>query len=142
MIRLTTEQEAQIRRQGEAEYPLECCGVLLGVIEAGVTLVQEVRPLRNANQANPERRFSVEPDAMRDLLTEERRTGRFILGFYHSHPDCAALPSETDQENAWEGWLTLILSVQNGRAAELTAWNFDAEQGFARAETEGLRTEG
>ena len=137
MIRLTAGQEAQIREQGEAEYPLECCGVLLGDREAGVDIVQEARPLRNANHQNPERRFAVEPDAMRDLLAEERRTRRLILGFYHSHPDCAALPSETDRETAWEGWLTLIVSVRNGLAAELTAWNFDSEQGFSRAEVEG-----
>ena len=124
-MRLTTEQEAEIRRHGERDYPRECCGVLLGVFENGVAVTREVRPLPNAQTENPEREFSIAPDALRELLAEERRTERKILGFYHSHPDCAALPSETDRQAAWEGWAYLILSVVNGRSAELTGWTFD-----------------
>lgn len=117
-----------MRRHGERDYPQECCGVLLGARGNGVLLIHEVRPLINTNCENQRRAFSVAPDAMRDLLNEERRTGQSLLGFYHSHPDCAAHPSETDRENAWESWIMVIVSVRNGRAAELTAWNFDDAQ--------------
>ena len=128
MIQWNAEHEAEMRRHGERDYPLECCGVLLGVRKNGAAVVSEVRPLVNANRENRERAFSLSPDVMRDLLNEERRTEKAILGFYHSHPDCAALPSETDRDNAWDAWATVIISVVNGRAADLTAWNFDETQ--------------
>ena len=125
MIEWSAEQEAEMRRHGEREYPLECCGVLLGEKRDGVSTVHEVRPLINENRENPRRAFAVASNVMRELLREERRTGQAILGFYHSHPDCPAIPSETDLENAWEGWATVILSVINGQADKLTAWNYD-----------------
>ena len=136
-MRWASGQEAILRRHGEREFPQECCGVLLGDREGGESIVREVRPLINAARENREREFSVAPDAIRDLLDEERRTGREILGFYHSHPNHPARPSATDRDNAWEGWATVILSVRQGLATELTVWNYDEAEGVFHPETPG-----
>ncbi len=135
MMRLTAEQAAAIRRQGEQGYPLEQCGVLLGDREEGVSIVREARPLPNAESDRPETAFSIAPDTLRDLMREERQTGRQILGFYHSHPDAPACPSETDRLAAWEGWATVIVSVRGGSAAEMTAWHYDEAQAVFYPET-------
>ena len=45
------------------------------------------------------------------------------MGFWHSHPDHAARPSATDREHAWEGLLTVVVSVLEGEPCEITAWS-------------------
>ena len=141
MIRLSEAHEQSIRAHGASEFPRECCGVLLGDLDAGVKRVTEVRGLPNtfvpseefeqsvAGSATPvaeavgqERRFMVSPDAMLSLMREERQTGRKVLGFYHSHPNHPALPSEYDRVWAMPWYSYMIVSVQDGSPAELTCW--------------------
>jgi proteasome lid subunit RPN8/RPN11 len=51
-----------------------------------------------------------------------------LLGFWHSHPDHPARPSETDLSCAWVGLLTVIVSVQKGRAGDIGAWEIHAPE--------------
>jgi proteasome lid subunit RPN8/RPN11 len=120
----TVEQGAAIARHGERGYPNEICGFLLGTRAAGAATVREVVPVENHWEALDERRrrFMIAPE---DFLREERRAREAaweILGFYHSHPDHPARPSETDREAAWPGYSYVIQSVRDGSAAEVTSW--------------------
>ncbi len=46
-----------------------------------------------------------------------------VLGVYHSHPNEAARPSDYDREHAaWTAWSYVIVSVREGRTAEMRAW--------------------
>ena len=45
-----------------------------------------------------------------------------MIGYFHSHPDHAASPSETDREQAWPRYSYLITSVQEGKATETRCW--------------------
>lgn len=139
MIRLSSEQVTAIRRHGAGEYPLECCGVLLGDVVNGAKVVREVRRLENTFEPSAdfersvaggeaeasvgqERRFMISPEVMFALMQEERRTKRKVLGFYHSHPDHPARPSEYDRAWAMPWYSYLIISVEHGEPAELTSW--------------------
>ncbi|HEU5329587.1 MAG TPA: M67 family metallopeptidase [Thermomicrobiales bacterium] len=120
----TAEQGAMIARHGERGYPNEICGFLLGTRTDGTATVREVVPVENHWEALDERRrrFMIAPE---DFLREERRAreaGWEILGFYHSHPDHPARPSETDREAAWPGYSYVIQSVRDSSAAEVTSW--------------------
>jgi proteasome lid subunit RPN8/RPN11 len=148
-IRLSREQIAAIRQHGVREFPRECCGVLLGDVEDGVKVVREVRPLENtfapdaefealayeeerkAPKQTPEvareRRYLIAPEQMFALMREERQTGRKVLGFYHSHPNHPARPSIYDFKASFPWYSYLIISVQSGVSAELTAWQQDDE---------------
>ncbi len=112
----------KIRAHGQADYPHECCGVLLGKEVNGRKHVSEARPLPNARADSPRNRFLITPE---DWLASEkyaREKGLEILGFYHSHPDHPARPSEYDREHAWP-WLSyVILSVEQGRPGDLASW--------------------
>lgn len=99
----------------------------MGRIQGADKIVQEARPLKNAQEDERQRRFLIAPETMRDLMAEERSGGRTLLGFYHSHPDHPAAPSETDRLWAWEWWTYLIVSVREGVSAEMTAWRLDEE---------------
>jgi proteasome lid subunit RPN8/RPN11 len=120
----TDEQRGAVARHGERGYPDEVCGFLLGTQGDGDKVVREVRPVENVWEETEQRRrrFLIEP---RDFLRAERdarAAGWEILGFYHSHPDHPARPSETDREAAWPGYSYVIQSVRERQAAEVQSW--------------------
>ena len=79
------------RRRGF--YPDECCGALLGPKPGTVT---EAYPLDNTFPDGQRRRFLVGPDEYRRAEARAAETGLSLLGFYHSHPDHPAEPSQFD----------------------------------------------
>jgi proteasome lid subunit RPN8/RPN11 len=107
-----------IRDHGRDTYPHECCGAMLG--RDGV--VVEAFPLPNTTEEGPRRRFLVRPQDYRaaERLAAER--GLDLLGFYHSHPDHPARPSQYDLDHAWPVFSYVIVSVRDGVAHELTSW--------------------
>lgn len=68
-------------------------------------------------------RFTVSPQDYLTMENEADARGLRLLGFWHSHPDHPARPSETDRRFAWEGLLTLVIAVENGAPVALTAWD-------------------
>ena len=45
-----------------------------------------------------------------------------LLGFYHSHPDHPARPSQYDLDHAWPTFAYIIVAVAAGRAGDMTVW--------------------
>ncbi|TPW17453.1 MAG: Mov34/MPN/PAD-1 [bacterium] len=127
-----------IRRHGEDGYPDECCGLLLGRVEAPggarVKAVTSVQRLENERDDSRHNRFLITPEAFLAADRAARRQGIDILGFYHSHPNAPAVPSEFDREHAWPFYSYVIVSVVDGNARELHSWvlaedrtHYDAE---------------
>ena len=48
--------------------------------------------------------------------------GLDVLGYYHSHPDHPARPSQYDLDHAWPTFAYVIVAVAAGAAADMTAW--------------------
>jgi len=107
-----------IRRHGEETYPHECCGALVGV---GGRVTAAV-PLPNTTEEGPRRRFLVRPSDYRLAEREASALGGELLGFYHSHPDHPARPSQFDLDHAWPNFAYAIVSVQSAEAREMTVW--------------------
>jgi proteasome lid subunit RPN8/RPN11 len=106
-LTLTSGVDAAIRAHGEQTYPHECCGALVGRDGA----VTEIVALPNTTDEGPRRRFMVRPS---DYQLAERRAGelgRDLLGFYHSHPDHPARPSQYDLDHAWPTFAYIIVAV-------------------------------
>lgn len=130
MIRLTNDTEHQIRREGERCYPNECCGVLLGAVDAqGAATVDGILPIDNAREADEQyHRFVITAD---DYLRAERTAqarGVEVLGFYHSHPDHPAIPSEFDREHALPFYAYVIVAVARGESGDLTSWRLTPDR--------------
>ena len=109
---------AAIRRHGEETYPHECCGALVGADD----LVTAAVPLPNTTEEGPRRRFLVRAA---DYQLAERRAGELggsLLGFYHSHPDHPARPSQFDLDHAWPNFAYVIVSVASGVSRDMTVW--------------------
>jgi proteasome lid subunit RPN8/RPN11 len=137
---IADEQLAEIREHGEATYPEECGGLLLGVIEGGRRVIRDVRRLRNIREDSRHNRVALDPLDYARAEREASERGLGVWGYYHSHPDHPAEPSRYDLEHApFTEWSYLIVAVRGGRAAEIRAWTlsedrtqFDEEQ-IARA---------
>ncbi|MBY0497212.1 MAG: M67 family metallopeptidase [Cyanobacteria bacterium] len=130
-IRLMPEVDAAIRAHGRETFPHECCGAMLG--RDGV--VSEAFKLPNTTGEGPRRRFLVRPDDYRVAEKRAGEAGLDLLGFYHSHPDHPARPSQYDLDHAWPFFSYVIVSVMAGEDKLLTSWRlkddrsaFDEEQ--------------
>ena len=114
-----------------AGYPFEACGALLGRGRD----VRRVAPLENRETEKPRVRYQIDPLDQLRLDREARTEGLVIVGYFHSHPDHPARPSETDKRIAAEGLsdgvFHIVVGVEGGERATPTAWVFrDATGSF------------
>jgi proteasome lid subunit RPN8/RPN11 len=126
-LRLPGALADEIRRHGEAAYPAECCGAMVGRIEGAAKEVLRLSPAVNRRIDDPHR-YLIAPDDLRQLEREVREAGQEIVGYYHSHPDHPARPSAFDAEHAWPWYSYLIVRIDRGRGAEMASWVLDNER--------------
>jgi len=114
----------------EEAYPNECCGFFYGEEEAEKRNIEEARKVANSKEGDQRRRFEVSPlDYMQAEMYAEK-SGKTLLGVYHSHPDHPARPSEHDLRQAIPFFSYIIISVQKGKAADITSWQLDENKEF------------
>ena len=123
-IALTSDVDAAIRAHGRQTFPHECCGAMLG--KDGV--VREAYALPNTTEEGPRRRFLVRPDDYRVAEKRAREAELDLLGFYHSHPDHPAKPSQYDLDHAWPSFSYVIVSVMGGEDKQLTSWQLKGDR--------------
>ncbi|HZV59613.1 MAG TPA: M67 family metallopeptidase [Candidatus Eremiobacteraceae bacterium] len=142
-LEISAELAEEIREHGARNYPHECCGALLGRESAANNSWELVRqilglsPLVNRREDSPRNRFSVTAEDVREAEKAARLQGLEILGWYHSHPDQPARPSEYDREHAWPWYSYVIVSVNAGEPAELTSWRLNDDR--AQFSPEGIK---
>ena len=78
--------------------------------------------LPNTTEEGPRRRFLVRPSDYREAERRATELGAELLGFYHSHPDHPARPSQYDLDHAWPTFAYVIVSVASGAARDITVW--------------------
>jgi proteasome lid subunit RPN8/RPN11 len=117
-LALAPSVDAAIRRHGAEAYPHECCGALIG--RDGV--VTHAFALPNTTDEGPRRRFLVRAADYREADRHASALGAELLGFYHSHPDHPAQPSQYDLDHAWPVFSYVIVSVRDGEPGEMTSW--------------------
>lgn len=129
MITLSEENIKQIEAHGEKTYPNECGGMLIGRFENGKKTVVELLPMENAMAENEQHnRVLILP---KDVLRAERfaREKRLdVVGYYHSHPDHPAIPSQFDLDHALPVWTYIIVSVEKGKAVDLRSWEMENDR--------------
>ncbi len=103
-------------------YPEECAGALIGTANGREKVVSEVWSAENTHEDERSRRFLIEPMKIMEFEKRARERGMDVLGFYHSHPDHPAEPSEYDREHAWPGWSYVIASVDKDEVNAVRSW--------------------
>ena len=119
----------QIHKNGEAAYPEEGAGLLLGDVQDERRLARLILPLVNAREASARHnRYLITPQ---DMLHAEQQAAQLsldILGVFHSHPDHPNRPSEFDREWAIPWYSYMITSVNAGQAVESRSWRLNEDR--------------
>ena len=131
----------KIRAHGAETYPHECCGALLGRDSTSVcendrgkdalTPAREILqlfPLVNRRDDSPHNRFAVTAEDVRAAEKAAGEQGLEVVGWYHSHPDHPARPSEYDREHAWPWYSYIIVSVQKGARQDMSSWRLNDDR--------------
>jgi proteasome lid subunit RPN8/RPN11 len=146
-LKISAEIAQQIRQHGAQTYPHECCGALLGRDDAdgdvGVQFpmreIVALFPLTNRREDSPHNRFSVTAEDVRDAEKAAREKKLDVVGWYHSHPDHPARPSQYDREHAWPWYSYVIVSVANGKPVEMTSWRLSDDRSEYACEEIAIR---
>lgn len=134
MLTLSPSAQAALRRHGEETYPEECCGILLGVFKSDLPEVEpnvatQAVPCTNVRSDSPRNRYAIDPKELIRIQRDARAQNLEIVGFYHSHPDHAALWSSTDLAEAhWIGFSYVITSVVRGQAKETRSFRLTGSE--------------
>jgi proteasome lid subunit RPN8/RPN11 len=121
---------SKINDESEKAYPNECCGIILGLFEenGNKKAVQAVSMENSREDSEKYHRFLITPEDMAKAELRARKLNLDILGFYHSHPDCKAKPSDFDREHALPCYSYLITSVENAKVTDLTSWELSCDR--------------
>ena len=128
ILKIADELARRIETHGVETYPHECCGALLGRDDDGSREIVDLLPLANRRDDSPRNRFEVTPDDVRLAEKTAREKRLDLLGWYHSHPDAPARPSEFDREHAWPWYSYIIVSVQKGVPRDMTSWRLQDDR--------------
>jgi len=130
MIQLEEIQRDEIAQHAERDYPYECCGLLLGRFEApGLKSISEIYAISNAREEQAKRsRFLIRPEELLQGEQYAAERGLDVIGFYHSHPDHPAVPSQYDLEHAWPVYSYIVVSVMAGAAGDLRSWEMESDR--------------
>ena len=125
-----------LRAHGEETWPRECCGALLGKFGPEGWRIETLVRATNARADSAHDRYEIAPAELVEIAQEARRRGLEIVGFYHSHPDHPARPSQYDLDHAvWPWWSYIIVSIQKGTPALLTSWALAEDRSKFEEET-------
>lgn len=113
----------EIRTYLEGAFPHEGGGFLIGDLDGDSRIAQEVRFEENKFDTEEQyHRYLMEKGAFQAAEDYADEKGLTLIGYFHSHPNHPAIPSEYDREHALPNFLYLIVSVREGVAAESKTW--------------------
>ena len=124
MIRIDKNLIKQIERHAERDYPHECGGMLIGRFDADSNkTVVETFPLENAREEEVRHnRILILPEDVMRAERTARKKSFDVVGYYHSHPEGKAVPSQYDLDHALPVWSYVIASVLGGKAVDVRSW--------------------
>jgi proteasome lid subunit RPN8/RPN11 len=127
-VNLPTSLQQKIFAQLEATYPHEGGGFLLGSVGEAVE-IRDILPVENVfEESERHHRYAMTPQDWMRMEDEADSRGFAIVGYYHSHPDSPAIPSEYDREYALPNFVYIITSVMGGRADHVRVWRLHEDR--------------
>ncbi|HVS03515.1 MAG TPA: M67 family metallopeptidase [Thermoanaerobaculia bacterium] len=117
-LRLSSHALATLQAHAAAERPRECCGILVGA--GSPPAVDEVVAVTNRHP-HPRGGYTIAAADLAATLRAARQRRRRVLGFYHSHPQSPARPSEADRAAAWDGMSYCIVG-ECAERSEVRSW--------------------
>jgi proteasome lid subunit RPN8/RPN11 len=124
---LTITADARIRELGTTAYPDEGCGVLVGRFAGARVEVVDVTSGTNLNTDRSRDRYLLDPDDIVRADRDARARGLDVVGFWHSHPDHPAHPSQFDTDHAWVDYVYVIVNTTADGAGDLNGFTLADE---------------
>lgn len=128
-VALATDAQSRIRSLGEAAHPDEGCGVLIGRLDGSRAVVLEATSGRNTNTERSRDRYLLDPADIVHADRDARQRGLDIVGFWHSHPDHPAWPSQFDTDHAWVDYVYVIVNTTSDGSGDLNGFTLADEGG-------------
>ena len=129
LVNLASALQRNIFDQMEGTYPNEGGGFLLGNIQDGGVTIEDIILVENVFAIEEQHhRYAMRPQDWMRLEDEAEARGLNLIGYYHSHPDSPAIPSEFDREHALPNFVYVITSVIMGRAEDMRVWTLRADR--------------
>jgi adenylyltransferase/sulfurtransferase len=153
-MRVARAKAEQMYTQALAEFPFECCGMIIGAAGDDIGADDIVKPCRNVqqelHQKYPERfprdatiGYTMAKDDIEAIVKESQERGWMVKVCYHSHPNTGAYFSQEDQRNAegWDLWFPgvqfVVLSAYPGEIRDVQGYRWDeATQTFVSVPVE------
>ena len=129
MIQIDNKNLEAIQAHAERDYPHECGGMLIGHFDGESKAVVEIFPLENAREeeARHNRVLILPKDVLRaERYARERKLD--VIGYYHTHPESPAVPSQYDLDHALPVWSYVIASVLKGKTADIRSWQMEDDR--------------
>jgi proteasome lid subunit RPN8/RPN11 len=135
-IKLTQALQQRIFQQMEGTFPNEGGGFLLGTKQGDDTLIADVLQVENVFETEEQyHRYAMTPQNWMKMEDEADARGLTLVGYYHSHPNHVAIPSEFDREHALPNFIYIITSVMQGKAVEMLVWELTHDRSRFDART-------
>ena len=128
-INLDPGVNARIRELAAAAYPDEGCGVLIGRFAGLRAEVLEATSGVNLNTERARDRYLLDPADIVRADRDARERGLDVVGYWHSHPDHPARPSQFDTDHAWLDYVYVIVTTTVLGAEDLNGFTLREEGG-------------
>lgn len=127
-LKIKGKELEKIVAHSKSEFPLEACGILIGIKEEATLTVREVHRTKNILKSSYN--YQIDPKEQLEIFLDADKKGLDVIGFYHSHPFYNADYSSTDLSSAnYPDHLYLIYSIRDNEF-KCFHWNgerFDPE---------------
>lgn len=110
-------------------YPDEGCGVLVGRWAGERVEILAATHGKNLNTVRSRDRYVLDPADIVEADREARERGWDIVGFWHSHPDHPAQPSQFDTDHAWTEYVYVICRTTAEGTGDINAFSLTADGG-------------
>jgi adenylyltransferase/sulfurtransferase len=141
-MRMARAKVEEMCRQALAEFPFECCGMIIGPAGEDIGPEDAVRPCRNVqqelHQRYPDRYprdatvgYTMAKEDIEAIVQEAQARGWTVKVCYHSHPNTGAYFSQEDRRNAegWDLWFPgvrfVVLSTYPGEVRDIQGYRWD-----------------
>jgi proteasome lid subunit RPN8/RPN11 len=128
VLRIKEKELERIVAHSKSEFPLEACGILIGIKEGTTLTVKEVHKTKNILESSDN--YQIDPKKQLEIFLDADKRKLEVIGFYHSHPFYDADYSSTDLSSAnYPDHLYLIYSKRDNEF-KCFLWNgkgFDSE---------------
>ena len=122
-VKISPTLQKQIFEQMEATFPNEGGGFLFGSKDGDDTVIEDVIQIENVFETEEQyHRYAMTPLNWANMEDEAEERWLLLVGYYHSHPNHPAIPSEFDRVHALPNFVYIITSVMEGTSADQRAW--------------------